>query len=64
MFLDGTHLLNVLQTLDMPAALVMAAERCKIELTTSDASTWKYPRDVAKKLNWPPDQIEINEAKR
>ena len=48
----------------MPQALALAAERSKVVLYQDDDTGWEYPQAVAKALNWPPDQIEINEAKR
>jgi len=56
---DGPHLLNVLKTLDLPAALAMAAARSKTILYTADPTNWQYPLAVAQALKWPEKQLEI-----
>ena len=50
---DGPDLLNVLKTLDVPAAVALAVERCPVELHQSDANAWQYPRQTAVKLKGP-----------
>lgn len=48
----GPDLLNVLQTLDTPETVAMAAERCEVRLHKSDRAEWSYPEKVAHHLNW------------
>ncbi|HEY7116950.1 MAG TPA: prolyl oligopeptidase family serine peptidase [Tepidisphaeraceae bacterium] len=58
---DGPHLLNVLKTLDLPAALAMAAERSRIVLDQKTPGGWDYPRAVAAKLSWGDQRIQIRQ---
>jgi hypothetical protein len=57
---DEPELLNVLKTLDVPAAVAMAAERCRVRLSRSDTENWDYPRSVATALHWPKERLEIH----
>ncbi|MCE9631257.1 MAG: prolyl oligopeptidase family serine peptidase [Planctomycetia bacterium] len=58
---DGPALLNVQQTLDMPQAVAMAAERSQVVLHESadSPSDWKYPQAVTKTLGWPADRLRV-----
>ena len=56
---DGPDLLNVLKTLDTPAAVAMAAERSKVRIYQADQSGWDYPAAVASKLAWGDDRLQI-----
>jgi dienelactone hydrolase len=56
---EGPHLLNVLKTLDMPAAVAMAAERVNVTVRQKEQEGWDYPRDVARKLGWPDDRVQV-----
>ena len=56
---DGPHLLNVLQTLDLPAAVAMTAERVRVTIRQKEQGGWDYPRDVARKLGWPDDRVQV-----
>jgi len=56
---EGPHLLNVLKTLDMPAAVAMAAERSKITIEQKEQGGWEYPREVAKKMGWGEDRVQV-----
>jgi hypothetical protein len=58
---EGPHFLNVLKTLDVPAAVAMAAERSRVVLYQSDQRGWDFPRATAKALGWPDQQIQIRE---
>jgi hypothetical protein len=55
----GPFLLNVTKTLDLPAAVAMAAERSQVRLYQDKAGGWEYAAEVAKKLGWPDDRVEI-----
>jgi hypothetical protein len=48
----GPDYLNVLRVLDVPQAVAMASERCKVSLHQADAQGWEYPAAVARKLGW------------
>jgi hypothetical protein len=56
---EGPHLLNVLKTLDLPAAVALAAERSKVILYQKEQGGWDYPIEVAKKLDWGEKQIQL-----
>lgn len=56
---DGPHLLNVLKTLDMPAAVALAAERSRVVLYAKEQGDWTYPQAVAQKLQWADKQVQI-----
>lgn len=56
---NGPHLLNVLKTIDLPAAVALAAQRSRIILYQKDQTGWDYPIEVAKKLNWEEKRIQI-----
>ena len=61
---DGPQFLNVLQTLDIPAAVAMAAERSPIDLTQGkQQNNWEYPLAVAKKLGWGAERIQIEHGR-
>lgn len=55
----GPDLLNVLQVLDTPQTLAMAAERCEVHLHESDPSAWTYPTQVDRQLGWGGDRLRI-----
>jgi hypothetical protein len=57
---DGPHLLNVLKTLDLPAAVAMAAERTHVVITQSEQGGWDYPKAVTGKLGWGGDRVRIS----
>ena len=59
---DGPALLNVLKTLDLPATVAMAAERCDVHLLQADLEKWEYPRAVAAALHWPQRRLVIERA--
>ena len=58
---DGPALLNVQQTLDMPQAVALAAERSPVVLHESAGgpSGWAYPQAVTTKLGWPADHLRV-----
>lgn len=56
---EGPHLLNVLKTLDLPAAVALAAERSRVVLYQKQPAAWDYPQAVAKKLAWGEKQVQI-----
>jgi hypothetical protein len=51
--------LNVLRFLDMPQAVAMAAERSIVRIDQDDESGWEYPEQVARKLGWEKDRLQI-----
>jgi gamma-glutamyltranspeptidase len=55
---DGPDLLNVLKTLDLPAAVAMAGERLTIQIVQADAG-WEYPKAVAAKLGWGTGRVQV-----
>jgi hypothetical protein len=58
---DGPHFLNVMKSLDVPAAVAMAAERSRVVLYGKDdpGAAWEYPISTAKALGWPEKQIQL-----
>jgi dienelactone hydrolase len=56
---EGPHLLNVLKTLDMPAAVAMAAERTRVKIREKEQGGWQYPREVAAKMGWGDDRVQV-----
>ncbi len=48
----GPDYLNVLRILDIPQAVAMASERCRVELRGANAADWSYPLQTAKALGW------------
>jgi cephalosporin-C deacetylase-like acetyl esterase len=59
---DGPYYLNVLRYLDMPQAVAMAAERSQVRIYDDQPDNWKYPGEVAKKLGWDANQVQIRKA--
>lgn len=57
----GPDLLNVLRTLDLPAAVAMAAERSDVRLHLHDERGWDYPAAVARKLEWPERRLLVDD---
>ncbi len=49
---SGPDYLNVLRILDLPQAVAMASERCRVELRGASEADWKYPLQTAKQLGW------------
>jgi hypothetical protein len=61
---DGPIFLNVLRFLDVPQAVTLAAEQSEVCIHQEDKSGWEYPRQVATKLGWAKDRVQIRtEAK-
>lgn len=59
---DGPDLLNVLKFMDMPTAVALAAERCKVHKLEVDSADWSYPAAIAAKLGWPEDRLYFPKA--
>ncbi len=56
----GPYLLNVLRVLDVPQAVMLAAERVgRVQLISPAAGDWSYIEQVAKALDWPPQRVSI-----
>ncbi|MEX2287960.1 MAG: prolyl oligopeptidase family serine peptidase [Planctomycetaceae bacterium] len=60
----GPIFLNVLRYLDVPQAIVMAAERSNVRIYQDDATGWEYPQAVAAKLDWADKRIELRSVKQ
>lgn len=56
---EGPHLLNVLKTLDLPAAVALAGERSRVVLYGADKASWAYAAQVAKALGWSEKEISF-----
>lgn len=56
---DGPYLLNVLKTLDLPAAVTLALEHSQVRLYYPQPTDGSYPSAVAKALSWPEKQFQI-----
>ncbi len=50
--MDGPDYLNVLRVLDIPQAVAMASERCRVELRGAREADWSYALETARKLGW------------
>ena len=50
---------NVLQTLDTPEAVAMAAERCDVRLHQAGPAEWNYPDTVVHQLGWGDGRLKI-----
>jgi hypothetical protein len=61
---SGPDLLNVLKTLDMPAAVALAAERSSVWIRQDLGSGWEYPTAVASKLGWGEDRVQVRAVDR
>ena len=48
----GPDYLNVLRILDIPQAVAMASEKCRVELRGANEADWQYPLQTAKALGW------------
>jgi dienelactone hydrolase len=46
--MNGPAYLNVLRILDIPQAVAMASERCRVELRAANAADWKFVTDTAR----------------
>jgi len=61
---NGPDYLNVLRTLDIPAAVALAAENTKIRLLQANQEKWVFPITVSKNLSWEEDHISMGGAAR
>ena len=50
--MNGPDYLNVLRVLDIPQAVAMASERCRVELRGVVAKDWTFVADAAKRFGW------------
>jgi hypothetical protein len=60
--MNGPDYLNVLRILDIPQAVAMASERCRVELRGANEADWKYPLQTARNLGWGKNLSIIAEA--
>jgi hypothetical protein len=60
---DGPQLLNVLKTLDIPAAVAMAAEQSQVHLTQKEQGGWEYPIAVGQKLGWAAERFHVTASR-
>ncbi len=58
---EGPIFLNVLRFLDVPQAVAMAAENSQVRIYQKGKTGWEFPQEVAKTLEWDPQQIQIRE---
>jgi len=49
---NGPDYLNVLRILDLPQAVAMASERCRVELRGANEADWSYATQTARTLGW------------
>ncbi|MBE0534656.1 MAG: prolyl oligopeptidase family serine peptidase [Phycisphaerae bacterium] len=49
---EGPIFLNALRFLDMPAAMAMAAEKCRLTIWDKHPERWAWPQQVAQKCGW------------
>jgi len=54
-------LFNVLQTLDTPQTVAIAAERSEVRLHKSDPTEWSYPMKVVHEMGWGERRLQIGE---
>jgi hypothetical protein len=59
---DGPALINVQQTLDLPQAVALAAERSQVVLhqSAADPADWSFPAAVLSHLGWNSDRLRIS----
>ncbi len=55
--------LNVLRILDIPQAVAMASERCRVELRGANEADWQYPIQTARNLGWEKNLTVVKDAK-
>ena len=46
--MNGPAYLNVLRILDIPQAVALAGERCRIELRGANEADWKFASETAR----------------
>jgi hypothetical protein len=56
---EGPELLNVLRFLDLPQAVAMAAERCRVTVRGSQENAWDFPVMAAARLSWRPNAFQV-----
>ena len=56
---DGPDYLNVLRVLDIPQTVAIAADKCQVTLTDTDATKWTFPLAVAKQLGWGSERLMV-----
>jgi hypothetical protein len=61
--MNGPDYLNVLRILDIPQAVAMASERCKVELRGANEADWQYPLQTARNLGWEKNLRVVSDAK-
>jgi dienelactone hydrolase len=57
---DGPILLNVLRYLDMPQALVLAAERTNVNMLVQSTSNWQFPMSIAERFGWERQRLIVD----
>jgi hypothetical protein len=57
---DGPDFLNVLRGLDLPQAVAMAAERCRVRLRRNETGAHEYAARTAAALRWERARIEFD----
>jgi dienelactone hydrolase len=60
---EGPTYLNVLRVLDTPQAIAMAGSRSRIRIYQDQPEGWKFPKKIAKALNWDKKQFQIRVMK-
>jgi hypothetical protein len=50
--MNGPDYLNVLRILDIPQAVAMAGEHCRVELQGAKEADWQYSLQTARNLGW------------
>jgi dienelactone hydrolase len=61
--MNGPDYLNVLRILDIPQAVAMASERCRVELRGANEADWQYPLQTARNLGWEKNLRVTSDAK-
>ncbi len=61
--MNGPDYLNVLRFMDIPQAVAMASERCRVELHGVNEADWQYPIQTAKNLGWEKNLRITNDVK-
>lgn len=56
---EGPIYLNVLKHFDLPQALALAGERCRVELRTKLPEKWTWATQTSKVLEWPSDRVRL-----
>lgn len=56
---EDPYILNISRVLDVPQAVLLAADRTPVVIQAKNLQTWQPLQEVAQRLNWPETQLKI-----